>query len=789
MDMNYYKQYEPIFGAWHITKQLGQGSYGQVFEIERENYGTVYKAALKAITIPRNESEYKQIVTENQSEANATSYFRGFVGEMVKEVALMSKLKGYSNIVSYEYHQVIEHKNDVGWDILIRMELLTPLDDYLKQHPMDENSVMRMGIDLCKALELCEKHGIVHRDIKPENIFVSENGDFKLGDFGIARVAEKSTGASTRVGTNAYMAPEIYRGEKYNRSVDLYSLGLVMYRLLNKNRLPFYPPYPEIITYDSREKAISQRVSGAELPPPAEAGEQITAVIRKACAANQRYGSPTEMRIQLQRLCGIETNEPLPTDGTQGVFGAPKNTGFGGNDETTIVCSNCHTINPATHKFCTRCGMPLLVPDETNGADSNEDVGRNDTIYPTEPKVVPDKAANADETLDDSVVSPPSVKKSHKWKWILSAVCVLLIAAGAGYGYLQYMKIPLSNGMSKTEGKETYKNGVTLYEDGKYEEAIAELGKLPSDSSQYDEAQNTLALAVEAYVNTIVDKVNSYVQNGDYDMGLEILQNAQKVVPDSEKLKSIYEQTYNEKTGEIKDKAISDADQFIAAGDYPSAISTLRKAVDIVGSEEELSAKLTVTESTYKNNILEGIDAVYSESGYDAVISYLKQAYEVMPKDSDISAEFDVWKSRASMDLTQIEYYSKSRDARGDTSYVDSDNYDNSYSSSIEGEDEDYIEYYLGSKYAKLTGYIYVTRDARELQPEYMNWSAARVEIWGDGILLYSQKGFTPKSQPIAIEVDISGVQFLKITFDEAYYYDTGMQCNMIAIGDPTVGW
>ena len=86
MDMEYYKKYEPIFESWYITKKLGEGSYGTVFEIERKDFGITYKSALKAITIPKNESEYKSIVSEGMSDVDASIYFRGFVEELVKEL-------------------------------------------------------------------------------------------------------------------------------------------------------------------------------------------------------------------------------------------------------------------------------------------------------------------------------------------------------------------------------------------------------------------------------------------------------------------------------------------------------------------------------------------------------------------------------------------------------------------------------------------------------------------------------------------------------------------------------
>ena len=229
MDISYYKKYEPIFGYWKIVREIGSGSFGKVFEIEREDFGYTYKAALKAITIPQDPTEAERLMDDSMDEQNVTKYYRGFVQELVDEFQLMSRLKGETNIVSYEDHKVIPHEDGIGWDILIRMELLIPLLKYTKDHSMTQADVVRLGIDICKALELCRKHNIIHRDIKPENIFVSENGKFKLGDFGIARTVEKTTGGLSKKGTYTYMAPEVYKGEKYGPTIDIYSLGIVLY--------------------------------------------------------------------------------------------------------------------------------------------------------------------------------------------------------------------------------------------------------------------------------------------------------------------------------------------------------------------------------------------------------------------------------------------------------------------------------------------------------------------------------------------------------------------------------
>lgn len=305
MDTDYYKQYEPFFGSWKIVRLIGEGTYGKVFEICRSEYGFEEKAALKIISIPASKSEYNSVLTDCMDELSATEYFRNYMQEMIREISLMSKVKGNSYIVCYEDHEVKNRTEAVGWDIMIRMELLTPLNEYTREKgTLGKDEVIHLGIDICKALEVCQKYNIIHRDIKPENIFVADYGNFKLGDFGIARIASQTSGASTRAGTNAYMAPEIYRGEHYGKTVDLYSLGLVLYRLLNDNRLPFMPQYPTLLRFQDRENAQAMRLSGAPIPAPAHADPVLANVIAKACAYNaeDRFATATDMRLALESV-------------------------------------------------------------------------------------------------------------------------------------------------------------------------------------------------------------------------------------------------------------------------------------------------------------------------------------------------------------------------------------------------------------------------------------------------------------------------------------------------------
>lgn len=312
--MEEYRKYEPIFGSWYLSRQIGKGSFGKVYEITREEFGSTYKAALKIISIPQDEDDIRTRLAAGTGVEEVSDYYRGILRDLINENEIMSRLKGNSNIVSYEDHQIIQHEDGIGYDILIRMELLTPLLDRLVHEKLGEREVVRLGIDMCKALELCHRKNIIHRDIKPQNIFITENGDYKLGDFGIARTIEKTADGMSRKGTFKYMAPEVFRGENYDHTVDLYSLGLVLYSLLNDFRGPFLPAPPARVTHADEEQARARRFSGEPLEDPRNAGSVLSMIIRKACAfyPQDRYRSAEQMRADLESYLANYDTEKAP---------------------------------------------------------------------------------------------------------------------------------------------------------------------------------------------------------------------------------------------------------------------------------------------------------------------------------------------------------------------------------------------------------------------------------------------------------------------------------------------
>ncbi|MBQ4562694.1 MAG: serine/threonine protein kinase [Clostridia bacterium] len=295
---------EKVWPDWQVEKILGNGSYGTVYQAVRRDSNLVTRSAIKVISIPSTPAEISSLRSEGLGEEGTRTYLKGIVDNFIDEIRLMETLKATPNIVSVEDYKVIEKKDEIGWTIYIRMELLTPFNVYKEKNYLGEKDIIKLGCDICSALEICDSRNIIHRDIKPENIFISDFGYYKLGDFGIARELENVSGSLSQKGTFNYMAPEVANTGRYDKRVDIYSLGVVLYRLLNKNMPPFISTEKQMLNPNERRYALERRLKGTQIPPPADASPAMADVILRACSydPNQRYASASEMKRALENL-------------------------------------------------------------------------------------------------------------------------------------------------------------------------------------------------------------------------------------------------------------------------------------------------------------------------------------------------------------------------------------------------------------------------------------------------------------------------------------------------------
>ena len=278
-------------------------------EISHGAFGAVYRAsfygndcALKRILIPETPEDAETLAVRMGGREAANEYCRGIAEDLLSETGILGKFREHPNIVTVLASGMRE--TETGFEIFILMERLEPFSEYQLRHEMTEEDAVRLGIDVCSALEACEQEGILHRDLKPDNILVDEAGNYKICDFGVAKTLERTFTENSVRGTFAYMAPEVYHGKKYNNRADLYSLGMILYRIMNRGREPFIDAEKRQVSFKEREEALNRRMAGEALTNPADSSEELAEILMKACAwyPEKRYASASDFKEDLLRL-------------------------------------------------------------------------------------------------------------------------------------------------------------------------------------------------------------------------------------------------------------------------------------------------------------------------------------------------------------------------------------------------------------------------------------------------------------------------------------------------------
>jgi serine/threonine protein kinase len=191
------------------TNVLGSGAFGDVFLTKHKLDDKFYAV--------------KQMQKSKIDEAGATKDI------IIREINIHSRLS-HENIIklySYEedqeaYYLILEHANAGSLFSLLKK----------KQNGFDEAAAFKYFIQAASAVQFLHENGLVHRDIKPENLLLNEDGTVKLCDFGWC-VEIAMGNRQTFCGTYEYMAPEVIREKPYNQSIDVWSLGILLYELLH----------------------------------------------------------------------------------------------------------------------------------------------------------------------------------------------------------------------------------------------------------------------------------------------------------------------------------------------------------------------------------------------------------------------------------------------------------------------------------------------------------------------------------------------------------------------------
>ena len=303
---------------YEIVKEIGRGGMGIVYLGQDKRLDR--KVAIKVLQLdPNLDKEEKDKV----------------IRRFYKEGRSLAKLS-HPEIVSIydigedsgQYYMIMEFIEGKSLSRLLQIKSHFSID-----------LVLSIGKQIAGALAYIHEKGILHRDIKPGNIMLSENGDAKLTDFGLAKVTNSGaslTQTGSLFGSLMYIPPEQALGHKsVDARADIYSLGITLYEILTGGS-PFM---------DETIAVIIRKVIEQEPDPPSsvipDIPPELDQIIMKAVKKDpeQRYQSISEMVTDLDKLILQRESKPIPLVSTQQAFGQGSTLRFSGGSEDYLLLS------------------------------------------------------------------------------------------------------------------------------------------------------------------------------------------------------------------------------------------------------------------------------------------------------------------------------------------------------------------------------------------------------------------------------------------------------------------
>lgn len=286
------KPISPLLDGMEIVRRVAASGGTALYLLRHRASGEAFM--LKHISIPESQTQVEALMLTGGAadEAEAQKYYEQIVADYEDRLTALASLKGSSNCATYLGYQVCPREEGVGFELYLLSERYVTLPDYLHDNAMTHLRALNLGLDLCTALCELRRKELIHRDVKPENVYLNALGGFMIGDLGVARISELKFCPMPDRMISEYTAPEIADAiGDFNTTVDIYSAGMVLYRILNGNHGPFEDENT------SAKAANKLRVGGEPLPSPLYADYELAAIVLKACAFEpaDRYQTPEEM--------------------------------------------------------------------------------------------------------------------------------------------------------------------------------------------------------------------------------------------------------------------------------------------------------------------------------------------------------------------------------------------------------------------------------------------------------------------------------------------------------------
>ncbi len=367
--------------SWKINSLVSSENECEIYKVSKKDFdGTVKNGLLRHISV------------------HGKAYNQESIDFFEDEASFLKSVSDSGNC--FVYTDIVSDNNPAKekYDLYIVSEDLQTLAEVLKNKSFEENEIIEFGIQMSTVLELLESKNIFHGNINPNNIFITADGNYKLGGF---------SDVEGKIGNLSYVAPEIYKKENADFTTDIYSLGIIMYSMCNNGMLPLENEATD------KEKAAKERISGKAVTAPQNGSEKLKSVIVIACQFNNanRWKNAGNIKNALSSLRDSQTVSsqngnsavipPAPTDFDDNVFEEYEYDEF---EETTLQDEDNSSENEQSEP------ENSAADDDESGYEIAEvtDAGSEQT-QPEKNKIEEDNTAsenspNALDTIDDENV-------------------------------------------------------------------------------------------------------------------------------------------------------------------------------------------------------------------------------------------------------------------------------------------------------------------------------------------------------------------------------------------------
>ncbi|MBR5515713.1 MAG: protein kinase [Clostridia bacterium] len=773
-----------IWPDWKIVEKTGESKDGgKIYRAVKTNSSFPLYSSIKVISIPQNDSEILSLRKEGMEASQIAQYYNTKVNEIVDKAKYNISLSSAPNTVICEDCKVIRKEEGIGWDIFIRSELLVPFNAFLNCSTMSESDVIKLGVDIATSLEYCSRSGVLHKNIKPDSIFLTANGDFKLGDYSPEVVNE--------IGN--YTSPEAAKNLNYTSGSDIYSLGIILYTLLNNNRLPLTDPYASEISFSQRSDAVKRRFAGEALPTPCNASEQLSNVIMLAVSADpeKRFKNAAAFKsalLSVAPLAGVSSVR-VDYDKMVGVNAIPVNVEavppkpiINSVEQEFKVVDDREIVKPVIKKnkkknivlpiVLISVGAVLLITAIVTlcilfgGNSKKETESRSDEIinalengnfddaldlfleFGSDKKLVKSLSDRLDQVYDDFYNGKITYERA---KEELETIEKMNIKELSEKFISTRDKIFQLN-----DSKIAFEKAEEYYENGDYIKAIEQYMLVIITDPNYSAAQTKINSSKGKYKDSVIDECESLVSENKYTEAMDILENALTVFENDTELEG---KLSSVKTSYVK-YAVSQADTLLEEKKYDDAQALLEDVLSEIPDNEEIQEKIDEIPSIIEQDYIEEAQALADKGAYESAIKILDDALELLPDNENIIAKKKEILESQPVDINNLTIVDSSSGNISALSSAGTDAFGDSYNTGIKftpTEDEaSYIVYKLDGNFENFEATLTLPSSAD-------SESKFTVEIFTDGKRAKRIKGYQMSDGNMNLNIDVSGKDELEI--------------------------